>query len=86
MPRRKKLTEPEIHALVVKEVKYRRGCEDFESDFTLHRVERGDPARYPHANWDVDSAQNVEAWPPECVQAFKEAVARARGKFDIAWR
>ena len=24
-------------------------------------------------------------WEPDCAQAFKEAVARARRKFDIAW-
>ncbi len=85
MPKKKKLTEPEVHALIVKEAKYRIGCNDFEPDFTLHRVEGGDLARYPYANWDVQSVRNADAWPPDCAQAFKEAVSRARGKFDIAW-
>ena len=56
-----------------------RSCADFAPDFTLHEI------RAPMANWDVDSARNVEDWRPDCAQAFKEAVARARRKFDIAW-
>jgi len=28
---------------------------------------------------------NADGWPRDCAQAFKEAVARTRRKFDIAW-
>ena len=85
MPKKQKLSEPEIQALIVKEAKYRLGCKDFEPDFTLHRVEDDRSGIYPHANWDVQSIRSADAWQPDCAQAFKEAVARARGKFDIAW-
>jgi len=85
VPKKQKLSEPEIHALIVKEAKYRLGCKDFEPDFTLHRVEDDRSGIYPHANWDVQSIRSADAWQPDCAQAFKEAVARARGKFDIAW-
>jgi len=37
------------------------------------------------ANWDVQSAANVDDWKPDCAQVFKEAVARARRKFDNDW-
>jgi hypothetical protein len=40
--------------------------------------------RDPLANWDVHVPRNVDDWPPDCAQAFKEAVAQARRKFDIA--
>ena len=33
----------------------------------------------------MQSIRSADAWQPDCAQAFKEAVARARGKFDIAW-
>jgi len=84
MPRKKKLTEPEIHAMILTDVKIRLGCKDFEPEFTLHRTDV-DSTRYPSANWDVEGVQSVEAWKPDCAQAFQEAVARARRKFDIAW-
>ncbi len=29
---------------------------------------------------------SVDDWKADCSQAFKEAVARARHKFDIIWR
>jgi len=79
MPKKPTRTEAEIHAMIVKEAKVRIGCAEFAPDFTLGK--RHDP----RANWDVESARNVEAWAPDCAQAFKEAVARARRKFDIAW-
>jgi len=85
MARKKKLTEPEIHALIMKEAKYRIGCKDFEPDFTLHRVEDDRSGVYPQGNWDVQSVVNADTWLPDCAQAFQEAVARTRGKFDIAW-
>ena len=84
MPKKQKLTEQEVHAHIIKEARYRLGCKNFEPGFTFHRTEV-DPTRYPSANWDVQSARNVDSWPRDCAQAFKEAVARARGKLDIAW-
>ena len=65
--------------MIVRDAKIRLGCKDFEPEFTLWRVEDD------RANWDVQSATNVDDWPPDCAQAFKEAVARARRKFDIVW-
>ena len=85
MPKKKKLTEPEIHAMILKDVKIRLGCKDLAPEFTLHRTDV-DPTRYPNANRDVEGARNVEAWKPDCAEAFQEAVARARRKFDIEWR
>lgn len=85
MPKKKKLTEPEVHALIMKEARYRLGCSDFEPQFTLHRVE-DDPHTFPHSNWNVASVENANSWKPDCAQAFDEAVARARRKFDIEWR
>src|SRR2546426_2684368 len=76
MPRKKKLTEPEIHAMILTDVKIRLGCKDFEPEFTLHRTDV-DSTRYPSANWDVEGVQSVEAWKPDCAQAFQEAVARS---------
>ncbi len=85
MPKKAKLSQPEIHALIVKETKYRIDCNDFEPEFTLHRVYEKDTGRYPQANWNVESVRNADAWLPECAQAFREAVDRVRGKYDIAW-
>ena len=84
MPKKKKLTEPEIHAMILKDMKIRLGCKNFEPEFTLHRTDV-DLTCYLSANWDVEGARNVEAWKPDCTEAFQEAVARARRKFDIAW-
>ena len=82
MPKKRKLKEPEIPAMILTDVKIRLGCKDFEPDFTLHRTD-ADPTGYSSANWDVEGARNVEAWKPDCAEAFQEAVARARRKFDI---
>jgi hypothetical protein len=84
MPKREKRTEQEVHAMIVTDAKMRLGCADFEPNFTLHRTDE-DPTRYPTANWDVQEMRNAGTWAPDCTQAFKEAVARARRKFDIAW-
>jgi hypothetical protein len=85
MPKKPKLTEPEIHAMILKDVKIRLGCQDFEPVFTLHRIE-DDPRTFPHSNWKVFSVEKADTWKPDCAQAFDEAVARARRKFDIEWR
>jgi len=79
MPKREKRTEQEIHDMIVRDAKIRLGCKEFAPEFTLWRVE-GD-----RTNWDVQSATNVDYWKPDCAEAFHEAVARARRKFDIAW-
>src|SRR6266516_3472613 len=79
VPKKLKHTEAEIHAMIVQDVKIRLGCADFAPDFTLHAVHD------PRANWDVREARNADTWAPDCAQAFKEAVARARRKFDITW-
>ena len=84
MPKKPKLTEPEVHALIVKEARYRLGCKDFEPVFTLHQV-RDDPAKFPHSNWNVSSVENVDTWKRDCAEAFDEAVARAHRSYDIAW-
>jgi len=84
MPKKPKRPEPEIHALIIKEAKYRLGCKDFEPVFTLHRIE-DDPRTFPHSNWKVFSIEKADTWKPDCAQAFDEAVARARRTFDIAW-
>ncbi len=65
--------------MIVRDAKMRIGCADFAPDFTLHDT------RDQIANWDVQSARNAGDWRPDCAQAFKETVARARRKFDIAW-
>ena len=83
MPKKPKRTEQDVHAMIISDAKIRLGCKDFEPEFTVHRTDV-DPTRYPSANWDVRPAP-TETWPPDCVQAFKEAVARTRRKFDIAW-
>jgi len=71
MPKRPKVTEQEIHDMIERDA-------DFAPDFTL-RETRGSP------NWDVTETRNADAWPPNCAQAFREAVDRARRKFDIVW-
>jgi len=83
--------------MILKDVKIRIGCSDFEPMFTLHRLEPpGHATSAPGlalpmigirvtANWDVQHVQNVESWKPDCAAAFQEAVARARSKFDITW-
>ena len=50
MPQKKKVPEQEIHAMIGKEAKYPLGCNDFQPDFTLHRVEDDLSGVYPHAN------------------------------------
>jgi hypothetical protein len=65
--------------MIVADAKIRLGCADFAPDFSLHET------RDAVANWDLHSTRNVETWAPDCAQAFKEAVARARRKVDIAW-
>jgi hypothetical protein len=84
MPKRDKRTEQEVHAMIVRDARMRLGCADFAPEFTFQRTDE-DPTRYPTANWDVQVARNTEAWAPDCAQAFNEAVARARRKFDITW-
>lgn len=79
MPKKQKRPEADMHAMIAKDSRTRLGCADFAPDFTLYET------RDPLANWDVQSARNEDDWPPDCAQAFKEAVARARRKFDIAW-
>ncbi len=76
--------EQEVHAMIVRDAKIRLGCADFAPEFTLHRTYE-DPTRYPRANWDVRETHNADNWAPDCAQALKEAVDRARRKFDIAW-
>ncbi len=70
---------------VEKDVKIRLGCKDFEPEFTLHPTEV-DRTRYPSANRDVHETHNADTWLPNCAEAFREAVARARRKYDIEWR
>ena len=79
MAKKEKRTQAEVHAMIVRDAKMRLGCADFAPDFTLRET------RDPMANWDVDSVHNADGWVPDCAQAFKEAVARARRKFDITW-
>ncbi len=78
MPKKQKRTEEETHSLIVRDSKIRHGCSEFQPDFTLREI------RDTVANWDLGEAHNVHEWPPGCTQAFKEAVARMRRKFDIA--
>lgn len=96
MPKRPKLPEAELRVLIVKEARYRLGCEEFAPEFTLYRLAPPGyatpvPGLAPSifgrsiSNWDVRHVQNVETWKPECPQAFQEAVERARRKFDAAW-
>jgi len=86
MPKKPKLPEPEIRALIVNESKYRLGCKDFEPEFTLHeRVPGSGGASGESANWNVRETRNTDTWAPDCADAFKEAVARARRNYDISW-
>lgn len=85
MPKKPKRSEGEIHAMIISDARIRLGCKDFQPEFTLHCTDV-DPTRYPSANWDVGEMRNANTWPPDCAEAFKEAVARALRKFDIAWR
>jgi len=79
MPKRQKRTQGEGHAMIVRDAKIRLGCADFAPEFALHATHDS------LANWDVQEVRNADTWTPDCAQAFKEAVARARRKFDIAW-
>jgi hypothetical protein len=65
--------------MIVRDSKMRLGCTDFAPDFTLSETHD------QTANWDVSETRNADAWLPDCAQAFREAVARARRKFDVAW-
>jgi hypothetical protein len=85
MRKKPRVSEAEIHATIISDAKIRRGCRDFEPEFTLHGTEV-DASRYPNANWDVHEMHNADAWLPDCAEAFQEAVARARRKYDIEWR
>jgi len=85
MPKKKIITKAEAIALIIREAKYRIGCEDFTPTFTLHRSEPDSPGRYPLANWQA-TPEDPEGWPPECAEAFRETVTRNRGKYDIDWR
>ncbi len=85
MPKKKIITEPEAIALIIREAMYRLGCEDFTPTFTLQRSEPDEPGRFPRANWDA-TPDDVERWPPDCAEAFREAITRNRGKYDIDWR
>jgi hypothetical protein len=79
MPKERKRPEAEIHDMIVKDAKIRIGCADFAPDFTLRK------AQDQWANWHIHETRNAETWAPDCAPAFREAVARARRKFDIAW-
>ncbi len=86
MPKKKTINAAEARALIIKEAMYRLGCEDFTPVFTLRRAEHDAPGCYPRANWDADAIGGAESWPPECAEAFREAVTRIRGKYNIDWR
>jgi len=79
MSRKQKRTTQDVHAIIMRDSKMRFGCADFTPVFTLYET------RDPAGNWDVRIASNAGDWPPDCAQAFKETVARARRKFDIVW-
>jgi len=64
--------------MIISDAKIRLGCADFAPDFTINET------RDQWANWDVRGVDPA-GWAPDCAQAFKEAVARARRRFDIAW-
>jgi len=85
MPKKKIIPEPAAIALIIREAKYRISCEDFTPTFTLRRAEPDVSGRSPRANWDA-TPDDAERWPPDCAQAFREAVTRNRGKYDIDWR
>ena len=65
--------------MIVKDSAMRLGCAGFAPIFTIHKIR---PDQW--ANWDVRGVDPA-GWLPDCAQAFKEAVERARRKFDIAW-
>ena len=79
MPKKQKRTEQEVRAMIVKDSAMRLGCTGVALAFALRET------RDLAANWEVYSVLNADAWAPDCPQAFKEAVERARRKFDIAW-
>jgi hypothetical protein len=79
VPKKPKRPEVEIRAMIVTDAKMRLGCADFAPEFTLVHVT--DAA----ANWDVGILRDAADWPRDCAQALREAVARARRKFDVAW-
>jgi len=79
MPKKPKRPEADIRAMIVKDSKMRLGCSDFAPEFTIYEV------RNPAGNWEVRIAGDTEGWPPNCSQAFREAVDQARRKFDIVW-
>ena len=86
VPKRPKLPEADLHAMIVQHARYRRGCPDFAPDFTLReRSPAFDGSSGGSANWDVASMRGAESWPPDCAEAFREAVATARRNFDIDW-
>ena len=86
MPKKQKRTEAEVRAMIVRDAKQRVGCQAFAPEFTLHERAPGSGAGSgDSANWDVRETRNADTWAPDCTQAFKEAVDRARRKFDIAW-
>src|SRR5262245_11776171 len=84
MPKKKLLTEADPIALIVKEAKYRIGCENFTPTFSLRRAEPDGPGHFPRANWDA-TPEGIESWPRDCAEAFREAVTRNRGKYDLDW-
>lgn len=86
MPKKKQLTEAEAHALILKEARYRQGCEGFTPVFTLRRAEPDTSGRYPRANWDAELGERAASWPRDCAQAFRKPVERNRGKYDVDWR
>ena len=85
MPKKKIITKAEAIALIIREARCRIGCEAFTPTFTVQRDEPDGPGRYPRANWDA-TPDDAERWPADCAQAFREAVTRNRGKYDIDWR
>ncbi len=40
MPKKRKLTEQDVHAMIVKDAKMRLGCADFAPDFTIQLAAR----------------------------------------------
>src|SRR5437773_2632662 len=86
MPKKQKRTEQEIHDMIVSDARFPLGCKDFEPDFTLNeRAPGSGGGSGESANWGVRETRNAETWAPACASAFREAVDRARRKFDIAW-
>jgi len=86
MPKKQKRTEQEIRDMIERDAKQRLGCTDFAPEFTLYRrAPRSGGGSGESANWDVRETCNAETWAPACASAFREAVDRARRKFDIAW-